>query len=126
MECLAAKDESDQDQIQELLNVCKGKTPEQVKLIFEEWSYYLNFVGKRNAIEDALDSIYSDGEVDYERVRYLVESDRDGRCVVYEPGYPVVSQYYYDKENGLYIREVSGVVSRKEYEDAIEISKDNK
>lgn len=126
MECLAAKDESDQDQIQELLNVCKGKTPEQVKLIFEEWSYYLNFVGKRNAIEDALDSIYSDVEVDYERVRYLVESDRDGRCVVYEPGYPVVSQYYYDKENGLYIREVSGVVSRKEYEDAIEISKDNK
>lgn len=126
MEGIVAKDESGQDQIQELLNVCNGKTPEQVKLIFEEWSHYLNFAGERNAIEDALESIFGGGEVDYERIRYLVESDRDGRCVVYEPGYPVVSQYYYDEEDGLYIREVSGVVSRKEYEDAVEISGDSK
>lgn len=114
-----SKEYYDQDQVLELLNVCRGKTPEQVKLIFEEWNHYLNFAAKRNAIEDVLEFIYSEGEIDYERIRYLVEADRDGRCVVYEPGYPVMSQYYYDEEDQLYIRDTSGVVSREEYETAI-------
>lgn len=54
-----------------------------------------------------------------ERIQELAVADRDGRCVVYEPGYPVVSQYYYDEDDGLYIRKVSGVVSQEEYEVAL-------
>lgn len=54
-------------------------------------------------------------DVGAERVAELVEADRDGRCVVYQSGYPIVSHYYRD-DDGLYIREVSGVVSQEEYE----------
>lgn len=57
---------------------------------------------------------------DLDHLRELVEADRDGRCVVYQKGYPVMSHYYRD-EDGLYIREVSGVVSEEEYEDSIKI-----
>ena len=32
------------------------------------------------------------------RLRELAEADREGRCVVLAPGYPVVSAYYSDKE----------------------------
>lgn len=75
-------DAYDLDRLRELLNVCSGKTPNQVKEIFEEWSHYLEFVGKMNAIEDELDSIYGDGNLDYDRLRELVVADKDGRCVV--------------------------------------------
>lgn len=54
-------------------------------------------------------------KVGAERVAELVEADRDGRCVVYQSGYPIVSHYCRD-DDGLYIREVSGVVSQEEYE----------
>ena len=36
----------------------------------------------RNAIEDAVDEIYDYGNFDYDRLRELVEADKDGRCVV--------------------------------------------
>ena len=54
-------------------------------------------------------------DVGAERVAELVEADRDGRCVVYQSGYPIVSHYCRD-DDGLYIREVSGVVSQEESE----------
>lgn len=75
-------DEYDLDRLRELLEVCKGKTPDQVAGIFEEWSHYLKFSAEKNAIEGALNSIYQGGEADYGRLRELVEADRDGRCVV--------------------------------------------
>ena len=62
------------------------------------------------AIEDILGDDY-----DLERLRELVEADRDGRCVIYQSGYPIVSHYYRD-DDGLYVREVSGIVSQEEYE----------
>lgn len=70
-------------------------------------------VDRLSAIEDILGDDY-----DLDRLRELVEADRGGRCVVYQNGYPVASHYYQD-EDGLYIREVSGVVSKEEYEAAL-------
>lgn len=72
----------DLNMLQEILTVCDGKTPNQIKIIFEEWSHYLNFVGKMNAIEETVDSIYNNGEIDYDRLLELVEADKDGRCIV--------------------------------------------
>lgn len=54
-----------------------------------------------------------------ERLIEICNAERDGRCVVYQKGYPVMSHYYKD-EDGLYIREVSGVVSKEEYESVLE------
>lgn len=79
----------DLNMLQEILNVCDGKTPNQIKIIFEEWSHYLNFVGKTNAIEETVDSIYNNGEIDYDRLLELVEADKDGRCIVLPKGRPI-------------------------------------
>ena len=59
-----------------------GLEPETIEEIYKEWSYYLNFVGKRNTIEDAVDDIYDEGKVDYDRLHELAQADREGRCVV--------------------------------------------
>ena len=63
-------------------------------------------------IEDILGDDY-----DLDRLRELVEADRDGRCVVYSKGFPVVSTYL--QEGGLYIRETSGVIGYEEYNAAL-------
>ena len=60
-------------------------------------------VDKCANIEDILGDDY-----DLDRLRELVEADRDGRCVVYSKGFPIVSTYL--QEGGLYIRETSGVI----------------
>lgn len=51
-----------------------------------------------------------------DRLRELCYAERDGRCVVFQPGPAVVSHYY--QEDGLYIREAAGLVSKEEYEQA--------
>ena len=53
-----------------------------------------------------------------DRLRELAQADREGRCVVFAPGYPVGSIYYKDVD-GNYIREASGVVTTEEYEAAL-------
>lgn len=75
--------------LQEILNVCDGKTPNQIKIIFEEWNHYLKFVGKMNAIEETVDFIYNDGKIDYDRLLELVEADKDGRCIVLPKERPI-------------------------------------
>lgn len=71
-------------------------------------------VDKCAIIEDALDEDY-----DLDHIREMVEADLNGRCVIFRKGFPIVSYYY--REDGLDIREVSGVVSREEYEESIRI-----
>lgn len=63
-----------------------GLEPEIIEEIYKEWSYYLNFVGKRNTIEDAVDDIYDEGKVDYDRLHELAQADKEGRCVVLPGG----------------------------------------
>lgn len=56
-------------------------------------------------------------EIPTGRLRELVEADREGRCVVYSKGFPIVSTYL--QEGGLYIRETSGVIGYEEYNAAL-------
>lgn len=64
---------------------------EQVQSIFDEWHHYLKFASERNAIEGAVDDMYENGNIDWERLRELVEADREGRCVILpcEPGHEI-------------------------------------
>ena len=64
-------------------------------------------------IEDILGDDY-----DLDRLRELVETHRDRRCVIYQKGFPVASTYY-KQIDGLCVREASGVVSEEEYEAAV-------
>ena len=70
-------------------------------------------VDRLAAIEDILGDEY-----ELDRLKELVEADKDGRCVVFSPGYPVVSTYHKD-EDGMAIREVAGAVSAEEYDAAL-------
>lgn len=58
------------------------------------------------------------GSID--RLRELKQADDEGRCVVFQPGYDVVSVYNPADEDGLYTQSVTGVVSKEEYEAALE------
>lgn len=69
-------------------------------------------------IEDILGDDY-----DLDRLRELVEADLEGRCVVFVSGYPVVS-IYGKAEDGLCIREVSGVITEEEYKAALRREQD--
>lgn len=70
------------------------------------------------AIEDILGDEY-----DLDRLRELAQADREGRCVVFVSGYPVVS-IYGKAEDGLCIREVSGVITEEEYKSALRSEQD--
>lgn len=79
----------------------------------------LNGIETCGTIADRL-AAYEDilgDEYELDRLKELVEADKEGRCVVFAPGYPVGSIYYKDVD-GNYIREASGVVTMEEYEAA--------
>ena len=75
---------------------------------------------------DAIDKLLQDdaelesyrdlGPIDH--LRELVQADQEGRCVVFALGYPVVSAYYKD-EDGVFVRDVTGVVTEEEYKAAL-------
>ena len=83
--------------------------------IIKEWSNYLDYVGKRNAIEDAVDSLYDDGNINYQRLTELAKADKENRLVVYQPNFSVVKIYYPKDEDGLYAMKTIGIVSKEEY-----------
>lgn len=62
-------------------------------------------------------------KIPLDRLRELAEADREGRCVVFVSGYPVVS-IYRKAEDGLCIREVSGVITEEEYKAALRREQD--
>ena len=59
-----------------------------------------------------------------ERLRELVQADKEGRCVVFQPGYAVVSIYNPADEDGLYTMKVAGVITKEEYEAALRREQD--
>ena len=63
-------------------------------------------------------------EYDLDRLRELVEADREGRCVVFQPGYAVVSIYNPADEDGLYTMSATGVITKEEYEAALRREQD--
>lgn len=83
--------------------------------IIKEWSNYLDYVGKRNAIEDAVDFLYDDGNIDYQRLTELTKADKENRLVVFQPEFSVVKIYYPKDEDGLYAMKATGIVSEKEH-----------
>ena len=83
--------------------------------IIKDWDNYLDFVGKKNAIEDAVDFIYDDGNVDYNRLVELVKADKENRLVVFQPEFSVAKIYYPKDEDGLYAMKATGIVSEEEY-----------
>ena len=58
------------------------------------------------------------------RLRELAQADRDGRCVVFQPGYAVVSIYNPADEDGLYTMKVTGVITKEKYEAALRREQD--
>lgn len=61
-------------------------------------------------IEDILGDDY-----DLDRLREMVEADREKRCVIFRKGYGIVSEYEMDEE-GFITRTATGVVTREEYD----------
>ncbi|MDU3781868.1 MAG: hypothetical protein E7G43_18160 [Flavonifractor plautii] len=59
-----------------------------------------------------------------ERLRELVQADKEGRCVVFQPGYGVVSIYNPKDEDGLYTMKVTGGITKEEYEAALRREQD--
>lgn len=58
------------------------------------------------------------------RLRELDQADKDGRVVVFQPGYGVVSIYNPKDEDGLYTMKVTGVIKKEEYEAALRREQD--
>ena len=71
------------------------------------------------AIEDILGDEY-----DLDRLHELAQADREGRCVVFQPGYDMVSIYNPADEDGLYIMKVTGVITKEKYEAALRREQD--
>lgn len=59
-----------------------------------------------------------------DRLRELAQADREGRVVVFQPGYGVVSIYNPKDEDGLYTMKVTGVIKKEEYEAALRREQD--
>lgn len=59
-----------------------------------------------------------------ERLRELKQADDEGRCVVFQPGYSVVSIYNPKDEDGLYTMKVTGIITKEEYEAALRREQD--
>ena len=53
------------------------------------------------------------------RLRELAQADREGRCVVFQPGYAVVSIYNPADEDGLHTMSATGVITKEEYAAAL-------
>lgn len=83
--------------------------------ITKDWNNYLDYVGKRNAIEDAIDFFYEDGNIDYQRLTELVKADKENRLIVFQLEFSVAKIYYPKDEDGLYAMKAIGIVSEEEY-----------
>lgn len=78
--------------------------------------------GERGA-QYALKYLEEEYGVSIRRLIELAQADKVGHCIVFDLHYPMVSEYYKD-EDGLFIREASGVISKEEYEAALRREQD--
>ena len=124
VDALAAVDSKELKETKEKLNAAEARCKrldearENANEAAAKWEGMYHMAEARAKMEKWKQAVKIAGavkDVGAERVAELVEADRDGRCVVYQSGYPIVSHYCRD-DDGLYIREVSGVVSQEEYE----------
>lgn len=103
----------------------KAKAIDLAIEIIKDWDNYLNYVEKRNAIKDAVDFLYDDGNIDYQRLTELAKADKENRLVVYQPNFSVIKIYHPKDEDGLYVMETTGIVSEEEYLKHLEDENEN-
>ena len=94
-------------------NVCQP--PEYT---MDDFSEFFEREKERALRLNEIEAITGD-DYDLDRLRELVEADREGRCVVFLRGYPVVSEYQTENKNGLYIKTATGVISKNDYDSAL-------
>lgn len=103
------KDTKELINVLESIKFCKidkSKKNEAIDLsirIIKDWDNYLDFVGKKNAIEDAVDYIIEN--IDYNHLKELVQSDKEGKCIILPCaiGNPVwVISFCSKRSNGYY------------------------
>lgn len=101
-----------------------GLEPEEVKYAYQKgWKGALDEIAYEEQagtilVDNPLLAKYIElGPVD--RLRELAQADREGRCVVFQPGYAVVSIYNPADEDGLYTMKVTGVITKEKYEAAL-------
>lgn len=63
------------------------------RILMDEKPSVEKIYNRLKKIEDILGKEY-----DLDRLRELVEADREGRCLMFAPGYPVVPVYYKDED----------------------------
>ena len=82
---------------------------------FDIWSVPKKFMG--NAIDrlSELEDILGD-DYDLDRLREIVEADREGRLEIFSPEGPPAVFYIPDYEDGLCLKDVSGLISKEEFE----------
>lgn len=106
-----------------------GLEPEEVKYAYQKgWKGALDEIAYEEQagtilVDNPLLAKYIElGPVD--RLRELAQADREGRVVVFQPGYGVVSIYNPKDEDGLYTMKVTGVIKKEEYEAALRREQD--
>ena len=70
-----------------------------------------NAIDRLSELEDILGDDY-----DLIRLREIVEADRDGRLEIFSPEGPPTVFYIPDYEDGLCLKDVSGLISKEEFE----------
>lgn len=97
----------------------KFKIPPPAGTKEKERPSYMDLYQRLTAIEDILGDEY-----DLDRLRELKKADDEGRCVVFQPGYALVSIYNTADEDGLYTMKATGVITKAEYEAALRREQD--
>lgn len=80
--------------------------------IYGVWSVPEKYAGDDVDTIGKIEDIIGD-DYDLDRLRELVEADRENRCVIFEKGYGIVSTYDQD-DDGFVIRTVSGVAPKSD------------
>ena len=70
-----------------------------------------NAIDRLSELEDILGDDY-----DLIRLREIVEADREGRLEIFSPEGPPTVFYIPDYEDGLCLKDVSGLISKEEFE----------
>lgn len=55
-------------------------------------------------------------DCDYNHIKELIKADKEGRCVIFQSGYPITKIYNPKNEDGLYTAEICGVIEKEGYE----------
>ena len=90
------------------------------RILMEEKPSVEKVYNRLKKIEDILGDEY-----DLDELKEVVQAKREGRCVVFAQGYPIVSEYAPKDEDGLHTKAVTGVISEEEYQSALRMGQED-